>query len=139
LGGCSSRAHGSHPQLSTIESLYDLDYVGYLAHLADVHCLIGMTYSRNEMVKHLLNIADGRQILAEILDSVSNLVLHTKRLDAGPERTTDGQLCANTGTSGSLQTGCGLLFDDFGLCSSPSTVVPLLGIRWFLISYSSAR
>ena len=46
------------------------------------------------MVKHLLNIADGRQILAEILDSVSNLVLHTKRLDAGPERTTGGQLCA---------------------------------------------
>jgi hypothetical protein len=46
------------------------------------------------MIKHLLNIADWRQIFAEILDSMSDFILHPQRLDAGPERSTDGQLCA---------------------------------------------
>lgn len=35
------------------------------------------------MIKHLLNVADGRQILAQILDGVTDLPLHLERLDTG--------------------------------------------------------
>ena len=94
MGGCSLRAHGSHSELPAVESLDNLDYIRYLSLSAHAHCDTELTYSGNEMVKHLLNIADRRQILTKVLDSMSNLVLHSKRLDAGPERTTDGQLRA---------------------------------------------
>jgi hypothetical protein len=50
-----------------------------------------MAYPRDEMVKHLLNVADGRKIFTEILDSMSYLILHTQRLDAGPKRPADHQ------------------------------------------------
>jgi hypothetical protein len=72
----SLRAHGSHSQFPAVESLDNLYYVGYLALLARIHCVTEMTDPRNEVVKHLLDIADRRQIFAKILDSVSNLVLH---------------------------------------------------------------
>lgn len=81
----SLRAHGSHSQLPAIETLDNLYYVRYLALLGRIHCVTEMTYSRNEVIKHLLDVADRRQILAEVFDSVSDLVLHAKRLDARSE------------------------------------------------------
>lgn len=61
------RAHGSHSELSTIEALDDLDDI---------------RNPRDQMIKHLLDVADWRQILAEVLDGMTDLSLHLKRLDS---------------------------------------------------------
>lgn len=41
-----------------------------------------VAYPGHKVIEHLLDIADRRQILAEILDRMSNLILHSERLDA---------------------------------------------------------
>jgi hypothetical protein len=46
------------------------------------------------MIKHLLDIADGRQVLAEVLDSISDLALEAKWFDTSFVRSTDRQLGA---------------------------------------------
>jgi hypothetical protein len=47
------------------------------------------------MVKHLFDIADRRQVLAEILDSISNLALETKWFDTSFVGSTNGKLEAH--------------------------------------------
>lgn len=81
------------------------------------------------MIKHLLDVAYWRQILTEVLDSVTDLSFDFKRLDARSVTTTALSAIPIYNGQSNLQAWRDLLLDGrFTISASPSTVVSLFSV-----------